>query len=162
MPLTNAEKQARHRAKQSGLIERLQAEVIALRAEVAALRGAARTVIDHSAIHGDRVWRLAGEREHVTKAGRRVFAAVWETPCVVCGVAFQIGTKLGATTGHEFNRVTCEAHRMSASERATVAFTGRSRRRAAFEAIKAAKLQKEAVGAAGGGQGAEGARRKVK
>ena len=56
MALTNSERQERHRAKQSGLIERLQAEVIALRAEVERLKaGKAEDTGDghrQSPIHG--------------------------------------------------------------------------------------------------------------
>ena len=47
------------------------------------------TVKIPSAIHGERIWRRVGTRDHVTRdAGRTVVLAVWQSCCVVCGGPF--------------------------------------------------------------------------
>jgi hypothetical protein len=65
-----------------------------------------------SRLHGRRVWRRVGERDHLTRDDRRVTLAIWETPCVVCGEAFQVAvtSRCGRTT-HAFMTTTCPAHR---------------------------------------------------
>ena len=45
---------------------------------------AAATLTIASALHGERLWRRAGERDH-TRDGHQVRLAVWQSTCVICG-----------------------------------------------------------------------------
>ena len=56
-----------------------------------------------SAIHGPRVWTRVGVRQHVCRDGRVVRLAVWESPCMVCGQAFEVSTPRNVIT-HEGSR----------------------------------------------------------
>jgi hypothetical protein len=98
-----------------------------------------------SAIHGERVWRRIGVRAHITRDGREMVLAVWETPCVICGEPFEILSTMKVTSaaeGHNFQKlVTCPAHRMTMSESTALRFAG-DYRRVVFEAIRRKKLNR--------------------
>ncbi len=97
------------------------------------------TLTISSTIHGDRVWRRVGERPHVTRDGRHIVLATWETPCVICGKPFQISLPTGVRSIRQskgFEAVTCPDHRMTTSEAARL----RHRGKAALTAIKRRKL----------------------
>jgi hypothetical protein len=49
-----------------------------------------------SVLYGERKWRRVGERDHVTRDGRQVVIAVWESVCVVCHQPFRIEPYDGA------------------------------------------------------------------
>ncbi len=104
-----------------------------------------------SSIHGKRTWRRIGERDHVTRDGRRVVLAVWETPCVVCGEAFTIATLTRVTSAEKnpsFLMITCPNHRMTRREVGQMNWAKANRKTAVFEAIKKAKLSADKRSAA--------------
>ena len=45
-----------------------------------------------SALHGERIWRRVGERDHTTRDGRPTVLALWELACVICGQGFEVTT----------------------------------------------------------------------
>jgi hypothetical protein len=103
-------------------------------------------LVKPSRLHGDRIWRHVGERDHVTRDGRQIVWAVWRSQCVVCGSPFDVSAPKRADALEKcksFETVTCTAHRMTASEAGKIRFATPATRRAVFETIKAAKLAKE-------------------
>ena len=82
------------------------------------------------AIHGPRVWTRVGVRQHVCRDGRVVRLAVWESPCMVCGQAFEVSTPRNVIT-HErsraFSKVTCPRPRLTAAEASRLSAAARVR-----------------------------------
>ena len=96
-----------------------------------------------STIHGERIWRRVGERDHVTRDGRAIALAVWETPCVICGEPFQITIPMKCTTSEQsksFEKTTCPEHLMTPYESGRLGAAKADKRRALFEVIKRDKL----------------------
>jgi hypothetical protein len=80
---------------------------------------AVRQVTIASAIHGPRVFTRIGVRQHVCRDGRAVRLAIWETPCVVCGVAFEASTPRNVISdmgSRALTKITCKSHRLTAAE----------------------------------------------
>lgn len=153
MALSNAEKQARHRARRDAEVGRLRGEIAALRDEVEALRadnaaleaelarekarperGRPLKVVDggtvtiRSKLYGVQKFRRVGR-----SGGVKLRVSVWRGECVICGEDFaadQPGVPM-----------TCPAHRLSKSECSRIG--GRAslaRRRSELEKIKARML----------------------
>jgi len=87
---------------------------------------AAATLTIASTLHGERLWRRVGERDHVTRDGRNIVLAVWQSTCVVCGEAFEVATPASIKTVEQgrrsFETTTCPAHRLTPSEVAKLRF----------------------------------------
>ena len=100
-----------------------------------------------SFLHGERLWRHVGKREHSTRDGRTVSIAVWRSACVICGGPFEVATPIGVKAvgqSRSFETTTCSEHRLSPSEAARLRFAKREKRRALFEAMRRQKLSRGA------------------
>ena len=92
-----------------------------------------------SSIHGLRTWRRSGVRAHVTRDGREMILAVWETPCVICGEPFEILSMMKverADQCHSWKLTTCPPHRLTLSESTALRFARGDCRRTVFEMIR--------------------------
>ena len=72
-----------------------------------------------SALHGERLWRRVGTRDHVTRDGRSVVLAVWQSTCVICGDPFEVATPSSVSSvegSKSFLVTTCPTHRMTPVE----------------------------------------------
>jgi hypothetical protein len=101
------------------------------------------TLTVQSAIHGERIWRRVGDRDHETRDGRAMVLAVWETPCVVCGGVFQIATLphyVSAEHSKILGSTTCPDHRMTQSEISRLRYAKATARHSIFDEIRKAKL----------------------
>jgi hypothetical protein len=85
-----------------------------------------------------RIWRHAGQRERVTRGGRKVIVEVWEGECCICGRPFEIGAMSPASKN--FQKVSCPSHRFTAQEALRIGRKSGWRRRKCFERIKERKL----------------------
>jgi hypothetical protein len=112
---------------------------------IAALTNDAPTIASMTTpVHGQRIWRRIGEREHTTRDGRNVRLAVWESRCEVCGEPFQAAMLNGITPAQSkaFELATCKRHRITGVERARLRWSKPGdERRATFEAIRREKLK---------------------
>jgi hypothetical protein len=101
------------------------------------------TITIPSILQGERIWRRVGERDHVTRDGRAMVLAVWETPCAVCREPFQIATPphyISAEHSKVFEAATCPRHRMTPTEMNKLRRVTGEDRRSLFEEIRKAKL----------------------
>lgn len=92
-------------------------------------------------VHGERTWRLLGERDHERPGRKPVRLFVWATECVFCGEEFTIAMRRRFVTKGArrslFSIGSCSAHRLSRRD------CGRlhgGNAIAAFEEIRAEKL----------------------
>lgn len=93
-----------------------------------------------SDVYGEFVWNRVGERDYVTRAGRRTIIAIWRAQCIFCGAAFEAATPVAADETRQSLAVrTCPRHRMTHSEASELRWAGTGNR-ARFEAIKREKL----------------------
>ena len=91
-----------------------------------------------SALHGERLWRRVGTRDHTTRDGRSVVLALWQSTCVVCGNPFEVTMRSSISSvegSNSFEVTTCPAHRMTPSEVSKLRFAKAADRRALFEAM---------------------------
>ncbi|MGA2637428.1 hypothetical protein [Methylocella sp.] len=98
--------------------------------------------------NGERQWRRVGEVDHVTRDGRSVKLAQWESACTICGGPFHVTTPAAACSVERtksFTVATCPAHRLTQSERAKIRYSPKQLRADVFESIKRAKLASEAT-----------------
>jgi hypothetical protein len=51
-----------------------------------------------SVLHGERIWRRVGVRDHVTVDVRQIVLATWESACVVCGAPFRVEAPIDCST----------------------------------------------------------------
>jgi hypothetical protein len=141
MAMTNAEKQARHRARRDAEVARLRGEIAALKAELARLRAALEledSFVARSASFGDQVFRRVGERPYETKSGWKISRTIWESECAICGAPFRVEATKGT---RPLRARTCPAHRLTKGECGRVGgLSSLEKRRRAFEEIKAKKL----------------------
>ena len=96
-----------------------------------------------AAIHGERLWRRVGARDHLTRDGRSVVLAIWRSMCVICGDPFEVTTpsSISSVEGSgSFLVTTCPAHRMTPSEVSKLRFAKAADRPAVFEAMRRRKL----------------------
>ncbi len=101
------------------------------------------TITIPSILQGERIWRRVGARNHVTRDGRPVVLAVWETPCAICREPFQIATLpqyVSAKQSKVFEAATCPRHRMTPTEMNRLRRVRGDDRRSLFEEIQKAKL----------------------
>jgi hypothetical protein len=95
-----------------------------------------------SVIYGERKWQRVGERDHVTRSGRHVVLAVWESSCGICGQPFRIETYDGVSQESNcFSVMTCREHRLSPYESMKIWLSKAEDRLAVFEEIRQKKLK---------------------
>jgi hypothetical protein len=96
-----------------------------------------------SAIHGERLWRRVGTRDHVTRDERPIALALWQSTCVICGGPFEVTlpSSIASIEGsNSFLMTTCLAHRMRPSEISKLRSARKGDRRLLFEALRQRKL----------------------
>src|ERR1700730_1690444 len=88
---------------------------------------------------GPRTWRRVGFKDHVTRDGRQMKLAIWESACTICGASFHVGTLetvFSSQGSRSFSKATCPAHRLTPSEVSKIRFAKKDNRLAVFETIK--------------------------
>jgi hypothetical protein len=96
---------------------------------------------------GTRIWRRIGEVDHVTPDGRKVNLAEWEGTCTICDKLFRLlawSDVRSAGQSKSLATTTCPEHRLTPSESSRIGRASAKRRPAVFEAIKKARLDREA------------------
>jgi hypothetical protein len=100
------------------------------------------TVATVHPLHGERVWRRVGVREHVTQDGRQTELVFWECGCVVCGAPFETRAYPGEPSDSKpFRKTTCRLHHLTEGERKLLNAAKDKWR--AFESIKRERLRGE-------------------
>jgi hypothetical protein len=106
-----------------------------------------------SALHGERIWRRIGTRDHVTRDGRTVLLSVWQSSC---GDPFEVTTPSSVEQSNSFLQTTCPAHRMTPSEAGRLRFAKKGQAPEGIRTRKLARGQNEP--ASGGDMPARGER----
>jgi len=100
------------------------------------------TITIESPVHGHRIWRRIGTREHINRDGRQVWLATWETRCVICDAPVTVTTRDdGDTSSGSFSVTTCPQHRVTPTETAKLRWARKDARKDVFEQIKVDKLR---------------------
>jgi hypothetical protein len=95
-------------------------------------------------LHGRRLWRRCGSRQHVTLDGRAIVLVAWQSDCTVCGAPITIEAAEGAVTIErcaKFRKSTCPRHRMTTAQTLPLRYAAPEQRRLLFERLRVDMLE---------------------